>query len=151
VGGRVGSARAGSPLGWRRRRGQHVGRGWPSRRADRTARPHQPPRQAVPETTCEVYADSACRSWPGCGSPGDPDHTPLILARELLDLVTAHLGDRPVHLVGDAASIGKPLQGLPAQVTVTAGSAATPHSHKRAPARTGRRGRPRVKATGSRN
>src|SRR6266540_3055651 len=32
--------------------------------------------------------------------PGDPDHTPLILARELLDLVCGHLGDRPVHLVG---------------------------------------------------
>ena len=27
--------------------------------------------------------------------PGDPDHTPLQLARELLDLVVAHVGDRP--------------------------------------------------------
>jgi hypothetical protein len=52
--------------------------------------------------------------------PGDPDRTPLILARELVDLVTARVGDRPVHLVGDAAYIGKPLRGLPAQVTVTA-------------------------------
>src|SRR5437867_3024837 len=52
--------------------------------------------------------------------PGDPDRTPLLLARGLLDLVTGHLGDRPVHLVGDAAYVGKPLQALPAHVTVTA-------------------------------
>jgi DDE superfamily endonuclease len=52
--------------------------------------------------------------------PGDPDRTPLQLARELLNLAVARLGGRPVHLVGDAAYIGKPLQGLPAHVTVTA-------------------------------
>jgi hypothetical protein len=52
--------------------------------------------------------------------PGERDHTPLVLARELLDLVVAHVGDRRVDLVGDAAYIGRPLQGLPAQVTVTA-------------------------------
>jgi hypothetical protein len=52
--------------------------------------------------------------------PGQADRTPLVLARELVDLAVAHLGDRPVHLVGDAAYIGKPLQGLPTQVTVTA-------------------------------
>jgi DDE superfamily endonuclease len=45
--------------------------------------------------------------------PGERDHTPLVLARELLDLVVAHAGDRRVDLVGDAAYIGKPLQGLP--------------------------------------
>jgi hypothetical protein len=27
---------------------------------------------------------------------------PLVLARELLDLVVNHIGDRPVHLIGDA-------------------------------------------------
>jgi hypothetical protein len=37
--------------------------------------------------------------------PGNPDRTPLQLARELLDQVTGHLGDRPVHLVDDAAYI----------------------------------------------
>jgi hypothetical protein len=52
--------------------------------------------------------------------PGEPDRTPLILARELLDLAVGHLAGRPVHLVGDAAYVGKPLQALPAQVTVTA-------------------------------
>src|SRR6266498_3638037 len=77
--------------------------------------------------------------------PGDPDHTPLQLARGLLDLVTAHLGDRPIHLVGDAAYIVKPLQGLPTHVTVTARlrSDAALHQLPRPP--TGRPGRPRVK------
>jgi DDE superfamily endonuclease len=77
--------------------------------------------------------------------PGDPDHTPLILARELLDLAVGHLGDRPVHLVGDAAYIGKPLQALPAHVTVTARLRCDAALYTPPPPRTGRRGRPRRK------
>jgi hypothetical protein len=84
---------------------------------------------------------SGSRLW----IPGDPDHTPLILARELLDLVVGHLRDRPVHLVGDAAYIGKPLQGLPAQVTVTARLRSDAALSRPAPPRTGRPGRPRRK------
>jgi hypothetical protein len=83
--------------------------------------------------------------------PGDPDHTPLVLARDLLDLVVGHLGDRPIHLVGDAASIGKPLQGLPAQVTVTArlrGDAALYQPAPPQPAAAAAHG---SKATGSRS
>jgi len=77
--------------------------------------------------------------------PGDPDHTPLVLARELLDLVVEHVGKRPIHLVGDAAYIGKPLQALPAQVTVTARLRCDAALYQPAPPPTGRRGRPRVK------
>jgi hypothetical protein len=77
--------------------------------------------------------------------PGDPNHTPLVLARELLDLATAHLGQRPVHLVGDAAYIGKPLRGLPAHVTVTARLRADAALYELAPPRTGKPGRPRLK------
>jgi hypothetical protein len=77
--------------------------------------------------------------------PGDQDHTPLVLARELVDLAVAHLGDRQVHLVGDAAYIGKPLQGLPTQVTVTARLRCDAALYTPAPAPTGRRGRPRTK------
>jgi hypothetical protein len=77
--------------------------------------------------------------------PGDPDHTPLILARELLDLLVAHVGDRQVHLVGDAAYIGKPLQALPAHVTVTARLRSDAALYAPAPPPTGRPGRPRVK------
>jgi hypothetical protein len=77
--------------------------------------------------------------------PGDPDHTPLQLARGLVDLVCGHLGDRPVHLVGDAAYIGKPLRGLPAHVTVTARLRSDAALYQPAPPPTGRPGRPRVK------
>src|SRR6266545_4605920 len=78
-------------------------------------------------------------------TPGDPDHTPLQLARELLDLAVVHLGDRPVHLVGDAAYIGKPLRGLPAHVTVTARLRCDAALYAPAPPPTGRAGRPRAK------
>jgi hypothetical protein len=77
--------------------------------------------------------------------PGDPDRTPLILARELVDLVVARLEDRSVHLVGDAAYIGKPLQGLPTHVTVTARLRADAALYELAPPPTGKPGRPRVK------
>jgi hypothetical protein len=77
--------------------------------------------------------------------PGQADRTPLQLARELVDLAVGHLGDRPVHLVGDAAYIGKPLQGLPAQVTVTARLRCDAALYQPAPPPTGRPGRPRVK------
>jgi hypothetical protein len=77
--------------------------------------------------------------------PGDPDRTPLLLARGLLDLVTGHLGDRPVHLVGDAAYVGKPLQALPAHVTVTARLRCDAALYQPAPPPTGRPGRPRRK------
>jgi DDE superfamily endonuclease len=77
--------------------------------------------------------------------PGQGDRTPLVLARELLDLTVAYLGDRRVHLVGDAAYIGKPLRGLPTHVTVTARLRADAALHQPAPPHTGRPGRPRVK------
>jgi hypothetical protein len=81
--------------------------------------------------------------------PGDPDHTPLQLARELLDLAVAHLGDRPVHLVGDAAYIGKPLQGLPAHVTVTARLRCDAALYQPAPPPPATAAAPGPKATGS--
>jgi hypothetical protein len=77
--------------------------------------------------------------------PGDPDRTPLQLARELLNLAVARLGGRPVHLVGDAAYIGKPLRGLPAHVTVTARLRCDAALYTPAPPPTGRHGRPRRK------
>ena len=95
----------------------------------------------LPFLTRAVCLPILARLW----QPGDPDHTPLVLARELVDLVCGHLGDRQVQLVGDAAYIGKPLQGLPAQVTVTARLRANAALYTPAPPPTGRRGRPRVK------
>ena len=95
----------------------------------------------LPFVTRAVCLPILARLW----IPGDPDHTPLILARELLDLVCGHLGDRPVHLVGDAAYIGKPLQGLPKRVTVTARLRSDAALYAPPPPPTGRPGRPRVK------
>jgi hypothetical protein len=82
----------------------------------------------------------ACRSWPGCGSPASQT-VPAHPGRELVDLVVAHVGDRRVHLVGDAASIGKPLRGLPSSVTVTARLRSDAALYQPAPPRNGRPGR----------
>jgi len=95
----------------------------------------------LPFLTRAVCLPVLARLW----IPGERDRTPLMLARELLDLATGHLGDRPVHLVGDAAYIGKPLRGLPAHVTVTARLRCDAALYAPAPPPTGRRGRPRVK------
>ncbi len=95
----------------------------------------------LPFLTRAVCLPVLARLW----IPGDPDHTPLQLARELLDLICGHLGDRPVHLVGDAAYIGKPLRGLPAHVTVTARLRSDAALYQPTPPPTGRRGRPRAK------
>jgi hypothetical protein len=95
----------------------------------------------LPFVTRAVCLPILARLW----IPGDPARTPLLLARELVDLVCGHLGDRPVHLVGDAAYIGKPLRGLPAHVTVTARLRSDAALYQPAPPRTGRPGRPRRK------
>jgi hypothetical protein len=95
----------------------------------------------LPVLTRAVCLPILARLW----IPGEPDRTPLILARELVDLASGHLGQRPVHLVGDAAYIGKPLRGLPAHVTVTARLRADAALYAPAPPRTGRPGRPRRK------
>jgi len=95
----------------------------------------------LPFATRAVCLPILARLW----LPGDPDRTPLMLARELLDLATGHLDDRQVHLVGDAAYIGTPLRGLPAHVTVTARLRCDAALHQLPPPRTGRAGRPHVK------
>jgi DDE superfamily endonuclease len=96
---------------------------------------------AVPMTNRPVCLPLLARLW----VPGDPEHTPQRLARELLDLLAAHLGDRRVHLVGDAAYIGQVMRNLPEQVTVTARLRADAVLHEVPPPRTGRPGRPRTR------
>src|SRR6266511_1475805 len=53
--------------------------------------------------------------------PGATDHTPSVLARELLDLLTERFSERAVHLVGDAAYATRACLGLPDRVTLTTG------------------------------
>jgi DDE superfamily endonuclease len=96
----------------------------------------------LPGVTRAVCLPVLARLW----IPGDPDHTPLKLARDLIDLTTAHLGDRPVDLVGDAAYIGEGFRHLPAQVTVTARLRCDAALYQLpGPRPPGRPGRPRVK------
>jgi DDE superfamily endonuclease len=77
--------------------------------------------------------------------PGDPGQSPPILARELLEVLLAHLPDRTVHLVGDAAYATSAFRGLPGQVTITTRLRCDAALYEPAPARTGRPGRPKVK------
>jgi hypothetical protein len=77
--------------------------------------------------------------------PGATDHTPSVLARELLDLLTERFSERAVHLVGDAAYATRAWRGLPGRVTVTTRLRCDAALHAPAPAPTGLPGRPRVK------
>jgi hypothetical protein len=77
--------------------------------------------------------------------PGDPQRTPSVLGRELLEVLAARFADRQVHLVGDAAYATRAWRGLPGRVSITARLRCDAALHQLAPAPTGRPGRPRVK------
>jgi hypothetical protein len=70
--------------------------------------------------------------------PGKP-----VMAREMIDLLAARLPGRRIDLVGDAAYATEAWKGLPATVTVTSRLRANAAIYAPAPARTGKRGRPR--------
>jgi hypothetical protein len=76
----------------------------------------------LPMTSRPVCLPILARLW----TPGDPARTPLKLARELLEVLTNHLGDRGVHLVGDAAYIGAAMRGLPPRSPSPPGCTPTP-------------------------
>jgi hypothetical protein len=65
------------------------------------------------------------------------------LARELIDLLAARLGDRQIDVVGDAAYATNAWRGVPGRVTVTSRLRHDAALYDRTPPRTGRRGRPR--------
>jgi hypothetical protein len=52
--------------------------------------------------------------------PGDPDRTPAVLARELLEVLADQFPDQPIHMVGDAAYATRAWRGLPGHATITA-------------------------------
>lgn len=66
-------------------------------------------------------------------------------ARRLVELVSRHHRERATHVVGDAAYASRGLRGLPAPVTWTTRLRKDAALYEVAPARTGRRGRPRTK------
>ena len=66
------------------------------------------------------------------------------LARELIMLIARRLGGRTIHVVADAAYASRALRGLPEGVTITVRMRANAAVQGPQPARTGKRGRPRL-------
>jgi hypothetical protein len=67
------------------------------------------------------------------------------LARDLLDVIAEHFGDRDIHLVGDSAYGCGAFAGLGEGITMTTRARVNAVFHHLAPPRTGKRGRPRRK------
>ena len=76
------------------------------------------------------------------GRPDPERPSKPALARELIDLLADRLGERAIHIVGDAAYATSAARGLPARVTMTSRLRSNAAIYAPAPPRTGRRGRP---------
>ena len=81
-----------------------------------------------------------CRRWQGKGTASTVE-----LAAQMITTIAARVPHRRVHVVADAAYHGKSLRGLPATVTWTTRLPRNAVLYHRAPAPTGKRGRPRCK------
>ena len=73
------------------------------------------------------------------------DSSRLVLARRLVEALSAALPGRRIHVVADSAYAGKALRGLSGSVTWTTRLRSNASLYELAPPRTGRRGRPRLK------
>ena len=73
------------------------------------------------------------------------DSSRLALARRLVEALAATLPGRTIHVVADSAYAGKALRGLPGSVTWTTRLRSNASLYELAPARSGKRGRPRTK------
>jgi hypothetical protein len=94
----------------------------------------------VPFMTRPVCLPVLCRRWEGKGSASTVE-----LARQMVGIIAARLPERRIHVVADAAYHAKSLQTLPAEVTWTTRLPRNATLFHRAPAPTGKRGRPRRK------
>jgi hypothetical protein len=81
-----------------------------------------------------------CRRWRGKGTASTVD-----LAVQMVTIIAARVAGRRVHVVADAAYHGKSLRDLPAQISWTTRLPRNAVLYHRAPAPTGKRGRPRLK------
>jgi hypothetical protein len=81
-----------------------------------------------------------CRRWQGKGTASTVE-----LAAQMITTIAARVPDRRVHVVADAAYHGTSLRDLPATVTWTTRLPRNAVLYHRAPAPTGKRGRPRMK------
>jgi hypothetical protein len=93
-----------------------------------------------PFMTRPVCLPVACRRWRGKGTASTVE-----LACQMVTAIAARLPGRRVHVVADAAYHGKQVRGLPEQVSWTTRLPRNATLYGRAPARTGKRGRPRLK------
>jgi len=82
----------------------------------------------------------ACRRWRGKGTASTVE-----LAAVMVTAIAARVPGRRVHVVADAAYHGRGLRDLPVQVAWTTRLPRNVVLYQRAPARTGRRGRPRCR------
>ncbi len=94
----------------------------------------------LPFLTRPMCLPVACRRWQGKGTASTVD-----LARDMVTLLAARLAGRTIHVVADAAYHGRQLTDLPEPVTWTTRLPRNATLYGRAPARTGKRGRPRLK------
>ncbi|WP_432974238.1 IS701 family transposase [Dactylosporangium sp. CA-233914] len=81
-----------------------------------------------------------CRRWQGKGTASTVE-----LAAYMITVIAARTPGRRVHVVADAAYHGHGLRDLPATVTWTTRLPRNAVVYHRAPARSGKRGRPRLK------
>jgi hypothetical protein len=81
-----------------------------------------------------------CRRWRGKGTASTVD-----LAAQMITIIVGRVPGRRVHVVADAAYHGKALRDLPTEVTWTTRLPRNAVLYHRAPAPTGKRGRPRLK------
>lgn len=81
-----------------------------------------------------------CRRWRGKGTASTVE-----LAARMVTTLAGRVPGRRVHVVADAAYHGRALRDLPAQISWTTRLPRNAVLYQRAPARTGKRGRPRLK------
>jgi hypothetical protein len=81
-----------------------------------------------------------CRRWQGKGTASTVD-----LAAQMVTIIAGRVPGRRVHVAADAAYHGKSLRDLPAYVSFTTRLPRNAVLYHRAPAPTGKRGRPRCK------
>jgi hypothetical protein len=94
----------------------------------------------LPFMTRPVCLPVAARRWHGKGTASTVE-----LACQMVATIAARLPGRRIHVVADAAYHGKQVRSLPEQVTWTTRLPRNATLYGRAPQRTGKPGRPRLK------
>jgi hypothetical protein len=94
----------------------------------------------VPLLSRPVCLPVLCRRWQGRGTASTVE-----LAAQMITIIAERVPERRVHMVADAAYHGSSLRDLPAGVTWTTRLPRNAVLYHRAPQRSGKRGRPRLK------